>query len=93
MVDDRIEPDDTIEDVMTKLSEGNPGALTALTDVVESRGPHEFLKFALDLDVYEIYGPDIWRGYKDYCDQDAEEFYQLVSDSDADFLAFIDERD
>lgn len=89
-MDDKISQDDGLQDVITKLSEGNPGAITSLTEVMNEREPLEFFNFALKLDVLRIYGPDIWIGYKDYCDQNATEFYDSVMESESEIKEYIE---
>jgi len=78
MVDDKIETDDSLEEVIVKLSEGNPGAATALSTVLELKGPQDFLPFALRLDMQRIYGPDIWIKFKDENNDAPEEFYNDI---------------
>lgn len=78
MVNDKIETDDSIEEVIVKLSEGNPGATTALSAVLELKEPEDFLPFALQLDMQRIYGPDIWVKFKDENNESPEEFYNDI---------------
>jgi hypothetical protein len=65
-----------IEDVILSLSDGNPGAMTVLIDSYKEMpsidpddafGP---LGFMLHLDHLEIYGENIWKMYKDLCQED-----------------------
>lgn len=69
----RIELDDTIVDVATKMGEGNPGALRVLADIYKESGaidPQNALGgfgVILSLDSLGIYGPRIWMLYKDVC--------------------------
>jgi len=87
--EDKIKPDDTLQDIMTKMSEGNPGALTVLMETFDAKEPMEFMNFAMALDVHRIYRSDIWKGYKDHCGKDIEEFYTKVMESDEDLLEFL----
>jgi hypothetical protein len=63
-------------DVMLKMSEGNPGAVTVLIELYD-KTPEIDPMSALDglgaimwLDTFGIYGSRIWMLYKDVCGQD-----------------------
>lgn len=71
-----IQLDDSIGDVLAKMSAGNPGAITVLIQMF-SKSPEVDPQCAfaglgpiLSLDTYKIYGPDIWVLYKDICKED-----------------------
>lgn len=66
---DKIAPEDSTMDAMVKLSEGNPGAATALAELVQQENGELAL---LTLDAERIYGADIWVLYKDMCDADID---------------------
>lgn len=73
---DRITLNDNAESMIVKLSEGVPGAVAVLVEMLE-RGaeidPHSFAgRFSglLKLDSIRIYGSDIWTLYKRVCDED-----------------------
>ena len=69
----RIEITDTIFTAISKLSEGNPGSITAMAEmmkVVPETDPQNALGvfgFLLSLDSFGIYGSDIWVLFKDIC--------------------------
>jgi hypothetical protein len=72
----RIELKDTMIDVITKMSGGNPGALTVCMKILE-RGaqidPDDAmggLGALLSLDTCGIYESRIWMFYKDVCGED-----------------------
>lgn len=74
----RIELFDTTEDVLVKMSEGNPGALTVLIGLA-TQGAEFDPKSALGglgpilaLDEAGIYGSQIWVLYKDVCGESLE---------------------
>lgn len=70
---ERIEINDSVTDILVKLSEGNPGALRAMMEMVKEAplidpdsawgafGP------LIALDGLGLYGPAIWMLYKDAC--------------------------
>ena len=71
-----IELKDSFTDILVKLSKGNPGAISVLTQMIKhtttidpdaAMGP---LAHLLNLDSFSIYGPRIWMLYKDVCKQD-----------------------
>ncbi len=73
---ERITLNDNFLDVILKLSEGNPGAVRVLSEVIEvgseidpmnALGP---LGPMLSLDSYGIYGSKIWLLYEYVCKQD-----------------------
>jgi len=80
----RIDLMDSFNDIIYKISEGNPGALnvllqslTAVKDVdpdcaLGALGP------ALLLDTFGIYGSNIWVLYKDCCYQDIRLFWACL---------------
>jgi len=73
---ERIDLQDTIIDVITKLSEGNPGALRVCMDILMQDAtidPDNALSGIgplLSLDTHGIYGSRIWMLYKDVCGED-----------------------
>jgi len=70
---ERIGLNDSIIDVVTKLSDGNPGAIHVLMQMLEKGeqiDPQSFmggLGAVLSLDTHGIYGSRIWMLYKDVC--------------------------
>lgn len=69
----KIKLSDTMMDILMKLSEGNPGAVTVLVNLAKEGDqidPDAFsghLGVMLDLDTLGIYGSGIWVVYKDIC--------------------------
>jgi hypothetical protein len=59
-------------DAFYTLSEGNPGALRVLMELMNS-GPSGFLE-VLGLDSRHLYGHHIWQVYKDVCGEDLARF-------------------
>lgn len=72
----RLELTDTTQDVMVKMSEGNPGALSVCmqllteTEKIDPDNPLGGLSGILALDTLGIYGADIWVLYKDVCGEE-----------------------
>ena len=69
----KIQETDTMLDSLTKMAEGNPGAITVLMQIMteaERIDPDSFMgSFGaiLSLDTQNIYGSRIWMLYKDVC--------------------------
>lgn len=70
---ERIKLEDTPKDIVMKMCEGNPGALTVLMSMLRDGGsidPDDFMQgigAVLALDSNNIYGSRIWMLHKDVC--------------------------
>jgi len=77
----RIQPEDSVEEMLIKMSEGNPGAMRVLMDLAEISpivDPQNLVGAfgpILNLDVVGLYGPNIWMLYKDVC---GEDYYKVL---------------
>lgn len=87
----RLSDQDSYEEGIIKLSEGNPGAMTVLVksivacvarDGVE-RGPILAGMVFYALDVKEVYGEAIWILFKDTCGQDIDVFIDKTLEAPA----------
>jgi hypothetical protein len=73
MGNERITLTDNLQDVVIKLSEGNPGALNVCMCIMQDDNkidPQNMLGglgTLLSLDTHSIYGSHIWLFYKDVC--------------------------
>lgn len=80
----RIQLSDNTMDVVVKMSEGNPGAMTALMEILvkgEKIDPDSFmggLGAVLDLDTNGIYGTDIYVFYSDICDRNVTKMLSVL---------------
>lgn len=68
----RLELNDDVISAITKLSRGNPGAMTACMKMAEASKSEPMREFSvlLNLDTFEVYDSRIWLLYKDVCQQD-----------------------
>lgn len=88
----RIELTDQIIDIVSKMSDGNPGAITAMMEVlskgktIDPQGMGGGLGTILMLDTLEIYGTEIYILWNDKCDRDAREFMMLIRANQLGFL-------
>ncbi len=68
--------EDSVLDLVTKLSCGNPGAVLVLCEIVgRDHNPYGLL---LAMDDMELAGSRIWEAYKDICREDLEELVRRV---------------
>ena len=80
----RIQLTDTMVDIMAKMSEGNPGALTALMECVtddDKTDPDSLMRGlgpALSLDTMGIYGTDIYVLWSDICEKNTPKFMAVI---------------
>lgn len=73
----KISLDMSVLDIVTEMSEGNPGALTVMMDLI-SKNPDSGVFTLLHLDDMNIRGSQIWVGYKDYAGEDIAKFEEAV---------------
>lgn len=100
----RIQLEDSILEIMTKMSEGNPGALTVCMRMYKEGAAIDPQSFCggvgaiMALDTHGIYGHRIWMLYKDVCRENLESTLavlracQLGQLRESDMLHAIDNR-
>jgi len=81
--------DDTVITAAVKMAEGNPGAITVMMELIKKKQEEGFIAI-MHLDDMQIRGWKIWYGYKDYCKQDLEKFFDCIMSKDKDMQQFID---
>lgn len=86
----KIRSEDTVMDIMLKLSEGIPGAIVGVRELMQVDETGGML--LLGLDDMNIRGSQIWEIYKYYCGEDAEKFAELVSSRNEDMIQFVNEN-
>lgn len=79
----RIKLDDSINNILFKLSEGNPGAINVIMDSIThgtTIDPDGMcgMAFVLNLDEFGIYGAKIWRLFNDVCSENLNATMGLV---------------
>ena len=80
----RIELTDTAMDVMVKMSDGNPGAIAAMMQILEKHDeidPQAMLGglgAIMILDTWEIYGSDIYVLFNDKCERDVRRMLLIM---------------
>ena len=77
-------------DTMVVMSEGNPGALSVLAELMKS--DELAMIDILHLDDMNIRGWQIWVGYKDHCGEDLSKFRQCIKDRDEGMVETINKK-
>jgi hypothetical protein len=72
----RIELTDSTQDVAVKMSEGNPGALTCIIELIHLT--NDGIGSILALDAYGIYGTDIYILWSDICDRNVNKMVNVL---------------
>jgi hypothetical protein len=84
----KIEAHDSLRDIMVKMSQGNPGGLSALIALVKRDEMQGFMRI-LSLDDMGMRGSQIWVAYKDHCKQDIEAFEKAIDARDPGMVATV----
>jgi hypothetical protein len=80
----RIKLTDSTMDAMTKMADGNPGALMAIMDIVENYSDIDpqsamgALGAIMILDTWEIYGSSIYVLWSDKCGKDVRRMLMIM---------------
>jgi hypothetical protein len=78
----KIELTDTVIDILTKMSEGNPGALTCLMEMMKKKDWYfpdmEPLFYILHLDELGLYGSQLYILWNDCCNRDLDLFETVM---------------
>lgn len=69
----------SLTSILVALSEGNPGAATVVAQMAQLEGG---LLALMNLDDFGIRGSQIWVGYKEFCNQDADLFIVRINKRD-----------
>ena len=88
----RVNITDTILDVLFKMSDGNPGAITAMMELLKADhvDPDNLMKglgHLLSLDSLNIYGTNIYILWSDICNRD---IVKMIAVLRANQLGYID---
>jgi len=92
----RLTLQDTVMDMLIKICEGNPGALTVCMKLIDEESkidPDSALApygTIMSFDTHGVYGSHIWTTYKDICNMDIT---KLIGVFRAIQLGFMDENE
>jgi len=76
--------DDTLEDIIVKMSKGNPGAMSAIVSLLseyplaDPLNPLKELAPILTFDYLGIYGTDLYIIWNDKCNRDVYKIFILI---------------
>jgi hypothetical protein len=87
-MDNQINVSDSLINIIHKLSEGNPGAIEVILQLIEIDKKTAMPKFLI-LHELNLHGPAIWIGYKDYCGQDINKFIECIDKRDPEMMVMI----
>jgi len=73
----KLKLEDTAISAVTKMAEGNPGAIQAVAELLKSS--KEGLFNMMTLDTLGIYGTDIYILWSDQCGRDTTKFSKLLT--------------
>ncbi len=86
----KIELNDSIFDIIYKISEGVPGAIAGITQIMKSDKNGFMLLFGLD--DMNIRGSQIWEAYKYLYNEDGKKFAKAVGRRDKNMVDFINQE-
>ena len=87
---EEIRLEDTIFDTIYKISEGVPGAIVPITELMKSQEKGFLL--LLSLDDMNIRGSQIWEAYKYLYNEDIEKFAKAIQNRDPKMIEFINQE-
>ena len=80
----KIDLTDTMQDIVMKMSDGNPGAIMAImsmikeSPIIDPQGAMGGLGPILSLDTLGVYGTEIYILHNDQCRRDTRELLMLL---------------
>lgn len=90
----RIKLQDNLMDVVTKMSDGNPGAITTLmqmlqptAQVIDPDSIMGTLGKIMNLDTLEVYGIDIYILWNDVCNRDMVKMFTVLRAQQLGFIS------
>lgn len=86
----KIELNDSLLEVITKMSEGVPGAITGIAEVMKS--DENGFMLLLSLDDMNIRGSQIWEAYKYLYNENGKKFAEAISKRDSKMVDFINQE-
>ena len=78
-------------DVIDAMSEGNPGAIRVCCEIVKASPLDGFITL-LHLDDMGVRGSQIWVGFKDFANENLEDFVAAVFRRDPEMVRKINEQ-
>lgn len=76
---ERITLEMNMQQAIFALSDGNPGAITVLVNILKADPTEGFFKL-LNFDSFGIYGSKIWIFYKDVCGENLDKMLSVLDE-------------
>ncbi len=89
MTREQIDLDGGAMTLLISLSEGNPGAITVLSQMIKN---NDNLIHLFSLDDMNMRGSQIWVGYKDYCGENIDAFIDCIRERDPEMVKVVNEE-
>jgi len=81
------------EEIIYVMSEGNPGALTVMENIMKTSFiPEQGLGIILSMAEMNIRGYQIWLVYKDYAGEDIVKFKKAIHYQEQEMIDFLNEN-
>ncbi len=76
----KIKLNDDINDIIVKLSDGNPGAMSMLFGIIKHKEDDfvDLLSIFLTIDKMGLYGSHLYMLWNDCCNRDTEKTIQVI---------------
>lgn len=78
-------------DALVTMSEGNPGGLTVLTDLLGGEDMIMGMAYVFWLDEMDMRGAQIWVAYKDWAGQDIKVLRKGIADNSGEMVKCVNE--
>lgn len=76
----KLELKDNLQDIISKLSEGNPGAMTTLFEIMKYKNndPIEYFGIFMLIDTMELYGSHLYMLWNDCCNRNIQTTVDVI---------------
>lgn len=75
----KLQLQDSLHDVLIKMSEGNPGALSCIMGLKDQMKETDWVQALLAFDMVECYGSHLYMVWNDACDRDYDKFKKVIT--------------
>ena len=89
---EKIELGDSVLDTVVKMSEGIPGAIEGLSDILKQDKDGFGIMLVLGLDDMNIRGSQIWEAYKYLYNENGKKFAEAIKNRDQKMVDFINQE-
>lgn len=95
----KIKLEDSIQDIVIKMSDGNPGAMTAIMELIKNGAQIDpenalgGLGALVNLDMDNIYGTDIYVLWNDVCDRNNIKMISVIRAAQLGFFSHVTLKD